>query len=76
MRTVSRDVLKQSFGALPHEISRLQHERHSVAPFCVGVIVVLGVRSMNDATAPLVLAEDSVEQMACLEVGSTIETST
>ena len=26
---------------------------------------------MNDAAAPLVLAEDWVEEMACLEVGST-----
>ncbi len=42
MRTVSGDVLKQSFRALAHETGGLQNERHSVAPFRVGVSVVLG----------------------------------
>ena len=44
MRTVSRDVLKQSFGALAYETSGLQHERaaHSVVQFGVGVSFVLG----------------------------------
>ena len=43
---------------------------HSVLAY-----VLVLVRSMNDAVAPLVVAEDTVEVMARLEVGSTIETS-